>query len=375
MHSPPSTLNTWGLSAGLLLCCARLPSPVPRTRHTNGGPVRLLRYLLCSVLLLAWALPLTAVTAQAAAPVITLSPDSDPAGTSVKITETGFPKKTSGTVTAATASASAPFTATYSSPSTTEEESAPAPAPSPAPTTEPTPTAPPANGNWYPWSEQVNGNSAGDYVAAWRHVHSVVTAAGATNVTWMWNPNLPYWGSVPLTGLYPGAAYVDAVALDGYNWGNSASSSAPSPRESWRINSKQCSFSGCLQAGTGCPEVASTWHGRVSTTAVCGRRRKCCLPQGKYWVRHGKQAYAWAHYCEREAEADESVDNRDCRCRRRPLYPGSGRRNAGVPSGRGPGAVDCGPAAAAPDPVQGTPHPPLTFGERRRRAATALSVK
>jgi beta-mannanase len=79
------------------------------------------------------------------------------------------------------------------------------------------------NGNWYPWSEQVNGNSSGDYAAAWQHVHSVVTAAGATNVSWVWNPNVPYWGSVPLGGLYPGAAYVDAVALDGYNWGTSAS--------------------------------------------------------------------------------------------------------------------------------------------------------
>ena len=79
------------------------------------------------------------------------------------------------------------------------------------------------NGNWYPWSEQLNGNGAGDYVAAWRHVHDVVTSTGASNVTWVWNPNVPYWGSTPLDALYPGASYVDAVALDGYNWGTSAS--------------------------------------------------------------------------------------------------------------------------------------------------------
>lgn len=79
------------------------------------------------------------------------------------------------------------------------------------------------NGNWYPWSEQLNGNGPGDYVAAWRHVHDVVASAGASNVTWVWNPNVPYWGSTPLNALYPGASYVDAVALDGYNWGTSAS--------------------------------------------------------------------------------------------------------------------------------------------------------
>ncbi|GGK98419.1 hypothetical protein GCM10007382_18330 [Salinibacterium xinjiangense] len=78
------------------------------------------------------------------------------------------------------------------------------------------------NGSWYPWADGVNGNAPGDFAAAWRHVHDVVTAAGATNVSWVWSPNIPYTGSTPLAGLYPGAAYVDAVALDGYNWGTSA---------------------------------------------------------------------------------------------------------------------------------------------------------
>ncbi len=328
--------------------------------------MKLFRYILCFAVLLAWALPAGAAPAHAAMAAITLSPNTGPAGTSVTVTGTGFPKKTSGTVSAgttsapfktsasgyftaelvmpesaeptvtvraatATASASAPFTVTYSSPSIVGEEPAePAPAPAPASPPPPAPatlrfgvgtpggplaaaelnevtalageapsiilsykdfnqgppiteleavrtrgaltlltwepwawgggTAQPTysldritagdfdpylrqwgqalagwghpvmlrfghemNGNWYPWSEQVNGNGSGDYAAAWQHVHGVVTAAGATNITWVWNPNVPYWGSVPLAGLYPGAAYVDAVALDGYNWGTSAS--------------------------------------------------------------------------------------------------------------------------------------------------------
>ncbi|MDP9696396.1 UNVERIFIED_ORG: hypothetical protein J2X79_003976 [Arthrobacter globiformis] len=79
------------------------------------------------------------------------------------------------------------------------------------------------NGNWYPWSEQLNGNGPGDYATAWRHVHDVVASTGASNITWVWNPNVPHWGSTALSALYPGASYVDAVALDGYNWGTSAS--------------------------------------------------------------------------------------------------------------------------------------------------------
>jgi hypothetical protein len=77
------------------------------------------------------------------------------------------------------------------------------------------------NGDWYPWAEGVNGNEAGDYVAAYRHVHDVVASTGATNIQWVWNPNVPYWGSTPLSQLYPGPDYVDVAALDGYNWGTS----------------------------------------------------------------------------------------------------------------------------------------------------------
>jgi len=79
------------------------------------------------------------------------------------------------------------------------------------------------NGDWYPWATGVNGNAAGDYIAAYRHVHDVVASTGATNVSWVWNPNVPYWGSTPLDQLYPGAGHVDVVALDGYNWGTSQS--------------------------------------------------------------------------------------------------------------------------------------------------------
>ncbi|MGI9062000.1 MAG: glycoside hydrolase family 26 protein [Ktedonobacteraceae bacterium] len=76
------------------------------------------------------------------------------------------------------------------------------------------------NGNWYPWSEQVNGNTAGQFVLAWQHVHNLFTTQGVTNVTWVWCPNITYPGSTPLQELYPGDATVDWVGMDGYNWGS-----------------------------------------------------------------------------------------------------------------------------------------------------------
>jgi hypothetical protein len=79
------------------------------------------------------------------------------------------------------------------------------------------------NGDWYPWSARANGNTSGDYVRAWRHVRGVFRREGVDNVTWSWSPNVPYAGSTPLAWLYPGDAYVDQVALDGYNWGTTQS--------------------------------------------------------------------------------------------------------------------------------------------------------
>jgi hypothetical protein len=73
------------------------------------------------------------------------------------------------------------------------------------------------NGNWYPWCEAVNGNQPGDYIRAWQHVHGLFTAAGASNVNWVWVPN--GGGYIDPSLLYPGEAFVDTVGLDAYNWG------------------------------------------------------------------------------------------------------------------------------------------------------------
>lgn len=82
------------------------------------------------------------------------------------------------------------------------------------------------NGWWYPWGEGItssggiaNGNSAGDYVKAWRHVHDIFTSVGATNVTWVWSPNMISSSSRYPTAasLYPGDSYVDWTGLSVYN--------------------------------------------------------------------------------------------------------------------------------------------------------------
>lgn len=85
------------------------------------------------------------------------------------------------------------------------------------------------NAIWYPWNEtdgagnSINGNSPGDYVKMWRHVHDIFQEEGANNlVIWVWAPNIV--NNLPAThqadgyleNLYPGDQYVDWVGLSGY---------------------------------------------------------------------------------------------------------------------------------------------------------------
>lgn len=78
---------------------------------------------------------------------------------------------------------------------------------------------PEMNGTWLPWSEQVNNNEPGEFVAAWRHVVDVFRQQGATNVSWVWCPNVDIPSTTPLSELYPGDDYVDWTCMDGYNYG------------------------------------------------------------------------------------------------------------------------------------------------------------
>jgi beta-mannanase len=75
------------------------------------------------------------------------------------------------------------------------------------------------NGNWYPWSTGSGGalKRPALFVAAWRHVHDVFTAAGATNVHWVWSP-IAHGDAA--ASLYPGDRYVDVIGLSGFNGGS-----------------------------------------------------------------------------------------------------------------------------------------------------------
>jgi beta-mannanase len=50
----------------------------------------------------------------------------------------------------------------------------------------------------------------------WRHVHDIFVQAGATNVLWVWSPNIITWARSDFHNFYPGDNYVDWIGLSGY---------------------------------------------------------------------------------------------------------------------------------------------------------------
>lgn len=82
--------------------------------------------------------------------------------------------------------------------------------------------APEMNDAVRPWSIGVNGgNTRQDYIDMWRHVYNIKKIT-APDVKMMWNPLVAgsdlSGNAVSLESVYPGSAYVDILALDGFNW-------------------------------------------------------------------------------------------------------------------------------------------------------------
>lgn len=75
------------------------------------------------------------------------------------------------------------------------------------------------NGDWFCW-----GGKPAAFVSAWRHAHALFVKAGASNVRWIFAPNILWDDRIAQADLYPyypGDSVVDIIGLDGYNYGDS----------------------------------------------------------------------------------------------------------------------------------------------------------
>ena len=181
------------------------------------------------------------------------------------------------------------------------------------------------NGKWFPWGWGANGNSPGDYVRAWRHVHKIFTSAGARNANWVWCPNVdPGRVFGPLQVLYPGGSYVDWTCLDVYN-----------RNEPWT------SFDGLFRSTYGTvralaptkpmliAEVATTEHGgskaRWISGFLNGLSGRYPLVRGVAWFEKFASGYDWP------IETSASAQSAFARAVASPLYVPN--RFASLPDG------------------------------------------
>jgi beta-mannanase len=84
----------------------------------------------------------------------------------------------------------------------------------------------------YPWAVGINGNTASDYIGAWRHVRAIFKRYPTSNVKWVWSPQMLGDASetahdARFRSVYPGDDLVDWVGLDAYNTGPNLDWGAP----------------------------------------------------------------------------------------------------------------------------------------------------
>lgn len=74
------------------------------------------------------------------------------------------------------------------------------------------------NGKWFEW-----GKKPKLFVDAWVHVWKIFKEEGASNIKWIFSPNVIKKNQTFKSGIlryYPGDEFVDIVSLDGYNFGD-----------------------------------------------------------------------------------------------------------------------------------------------------------
>jgi mannan endo-1,4-beta-mannosidase len=79
------------------------------------------------------------------------------------------------------------------------------------------------NGNYFPWGINSQcGNTAKAYKQAWKRIHGIFKARGATNVKFVWTvakQKCQTKGCNPYKRFYPGDKFVDYAGFSSFNWG------------------------------------------------------------------------------------------------------------------------------------------------------------
>jgi hypothetical protein len=123
------------------------------------------------------------------------------------------------------------------------------------------------------------GDTARTFVLAWRHILSIFRRYRATNVSWVWSPNVDCEGRCPFSAFFPGNAWVNWVALDGYNyaavdhvpWLSFSQIFAPSYATLEQLTHKPVMIAETASAGIGGNKAS--WIRQISPTLRSSLRR------------------------------------------------------------------------------------------------------
>jgi hypothetical protein len=123
-----------------------------------------------------------------------------------------------------------------------------------------------------------NLGSSTDFIAAWKKVHDVFEARGATNVEYTWNMTsnafrVPSGDRRYAAKWYPGDAYVDNVASAAYNW-----YSCGPGADQWLSLESRASAPLAFDKAHGKPYVLAEWASQA------GPKRAGWLQDARAWM-------------------------------------------------------------------------------------------
>ncbi|MBO9626349.1 MAG: hypothetical protein J7484_08250 [Microbacterium sp.] len=154
-----------------------------------------------------------------------------------------------------------------------------------------------------PWS---SGAASGDttpaeYIAMWRHVYDIKQAV-APDVVMLWNPLNYGAGPYPFESYFPGSAYVDALALDGFNWGYT-----PQSQAGWQSPDDVFGFSSPTGPVQRLKALAGSKPWGIAETASAPDSPSDFQPGGPGYTAWGTWVFQWPENAPYEATAADWI--------------------------------------------------------------------
>ncbi|MFD5213761.1 hypothetical protein [Microbacterium sp. NPDC058345] len=163
--------------------------------------------------------------------------------------------------------------------------------------------APEMDDSTRPWSSGTDpgANTPEEYIAMWRHVYALKQTL-APEVVLLWNPLNYGAGPHPFEAYFPGSGYVDALALDGFNW-----SQARPGSPGWQSTEDVFGFSSPGGPVTRLKALAGSKPWGIAEAASAPDDRSAFLPGGSQYGAWGSWVFDWPENPPFEATAEDWI--------------------------------------------------------------------